>query len=164
MFFNVVDIITGELNSFFSHSYLIGVLFLFFIGATYTDIKSLKIYNKFNLAFLITRIVFIFIPVYGLSLSFSHIFGALIGFTVLIIPAVALMHKMGGDIKFITILGLYLGTPLMILLLLISCITMLIFSFIKKLITKDEVKKTLVPFAPFFTISFSIMFIISLLI
>ena len=162
--FNVVDIITGELNSFFSNPYLIGVLFLFFIGATYTDIKSLKIYNKFNLAFLTTRIVFIFVPVYGLSLSVSHIFGALIGFTVLIIPAVALMHKMGGDIKFITVLGLYLGTPLTILLLFISCVTMLLFSLIRKLATKDEVKKALVPFAPFFTISFSIMFIISLFI
>lgn len=161
MHFDILNILKNELINFFNNSYLIGILFLFFIYATYTDIKCLKIYNKFNLLFLLTRIVFIFIPMHEFTLNISHILGAFVGFIVLTIPAVALMHKMGGDIKFITILGLYLGFPLIILLLIISCATMLIFSFIKKLITKNNVKKVLVPFAPFFTFSFTIMFIIS---
>lgn len=164
MLFNIKEIIVNELNVFFSNPYLIGVLLLFFAVATYTDIKSLKIYDKFNIVFLITRIIFIFIPTYNLPFNMSHFFGGLIGFLVLIVPAIALMHKMGGDIKFITVLGLYLGIPLTVLLLFISCITMLIFSLIKKIITKGDVKKVLVPFAPFFSISFIMMFISSLIV
>lgn len=161
MYIDAINLLTNDINTLFNNYLLISVMFLFFIGATYTDVKSLKIYNKFNIAFFLTRIIFIFIPTYNLSFGISHIVGALIGFLILTIPAVALMHKMGGDIKFITILGLYLGAPLTILLLIISCVTMLIFSLLKKITTKKEIKKVLVPFAPFFTISFVIIGIIS---
>lgn len=161
MYSSAMNILTNDINAIFNNYLLLVVMSLFFIGATYTDIKSLKIYNKFNLAFLITRIIFIFIPNYNLSFGLTHIGGAIIGFLVLTIPAVALMHKMGGDIKFITVLGLYLGTPLTIVLLVLSCVTMLIYSFIKKITTNKEIKKVLVPFAPFFTLSFVIIGIIS---
>ncbi|WP_368263381.1 prepilin peptidase, partial [Clostridium disporicum] len=107
----------NELNNFFSNQFIIVLLLLFFAFATYTDLKYLKIYNKFNLALLILR----FALIYYLPLSWSHLFGAVVGFLVLTIPAVHLMHKMGGDIKFITILGLFLGLPLTIALLALSC-------------------------------------------
>lgn len=161
MIFQIINVISNELNVLFSNHVLCYMLLIFFIIATYTDIKSFKIYNKFNIVFFITRIIIIFVPVHGVQLTLNHLMGALIGFLTLTIPAMALMHKMGGDIKFITILGLYLGASLTVVLLLISCITMLIFSFTKKMITKEKIKKVLVPFAPFFMISFVIMFIIS---
>lgn len=150
----------NELNNFFSNQGVVVLLFVFLAVATYTDLKSLKIYNKFNLIFLISRFaLFTYLP-----LTFNHFLGALVGFLVLTIPAVHLMHKMGGDIKFITVLGLFLGLPLTIALLALSCMYMLIFSLFKKLTKKINVKKVLVPFAPFFMISFLTLFIISYII
>ena len=159
----LLNMITKDFNTLFDNN-LVVILLLVFLGiATYTDIKSLKIYNKFNLVFLITRIILIFIPTYGLKLGINNIGGALFGFLILFIPAMVKMHKMAGDIKFITVFGLYLGFPLTIVLMSLSCISMLIFSFIRKIVTKKEIGKVLTPFAPFFTFSFITMLMIYIL-
>ena len=92
----------------------------------------------------------------------THLIGAVIGFLSLTVPAMMLMHKMGGDIKFITILGLYLGTPLTVLLLLLACTFMLIYSLVIKLVTKNQIRKKVVPFAPFFLTAFVFMFLITI--
>lgn len=193
----MVDLLKEELINLFSNPVLVTTLMMFLAFATYTDIKSLKIYDKFNIVFLIVRIIFIFIPIYGIGLTPSHLLGAIAGCLFLFIPAFILLHKMGGDIKFLSILGLYLGVYLTVFLLLISCITMLLFSVIRIIYRKlkykkpkeetDEVEKIdvpfvlkvatyisnraiimnklrqndeLTPFAPFFALSFVIMFII----
>lgn len=154
----IVKILDNDLQIFFSHQWIPWILFIFFIISSYTDIKHLKIYNIFNFIFLVVRIVFLFMPYNPYPLTISHLLGAIVGFLVLTIPAMALMHKMGGDIKFITVLGLYLGGPFIVLLLFLSCILMLLFSFVRKLITKKDIKKILVPFAPFFMISYCLIF------
>lgn len=158
----ILNEIFSDFNAVFSNPLVLIIITIFALFATYTDIKSLKIYNKANLLFFIFRIILIFIPTYGLAFSFNSLLGGLIGAIILIIPAVALMHKMGGDIKFIFVLGLYLGLPLTIILLIISCASMLIFSLFRKIITKKELRKLLTPFAPFFTFSLFVMYIISM--
>lgn len=152
-----------NLNKIFGNPVLVAVMIGFLLFATYTDVKSLKIYNKFNLCFLITRIIFIFIPTYNLPLTSFQVAGAICGSLVLMIPAIHFMQKMGGDIKLIFVLGLFLGIDLVFLLIGLSCATLILYSAIKKIITKQDVKHVFVPFAVFFTISFLIMFTINII-
>ena len=110
----------------------------------------MKIYDKFNIGLAFLRVCLIpVIPVTG-----STILGWAIGFFVLIIPAIVMMHKMGGDIKFVSIIGTYLGGGLTIIFMTLACAYMLLYSGIRKLKTKEEVKKIATPFAPFFFLSF----------
>lgn len=143
-----------DLFNIYNNKILLLTLFTFLTIATYTDIKYLKIYDKFNLMFLCTRIVFIFMPVYTYKLGIGHIIGGLISFVLILIPAIALMHKMGGDIKFMTVMGLYLGGYLSIIFLLLACFYNLIYSMISIFMFKKHSKDILIPFAPFFLLSF----------
>ena len=152
--------LSQNLNNIFGNPLVFLIIAIILGICTYTDIKNMKIYNKVNIIFFILRIGLIFIPVYTLELTLYQIVGAIIGAIILIIPAVHFMQKMGGDIKLIFVLGLYLGIDLILILLGISFIVMILFSLIKKVITKKPVMKTFVPFAPFFTTSFAIMFLI----
>lgn len=149
-----------ELLNIYNNKLLLITMFVFLIIATYTDIKSLKIYNKFNIAFLITRLIFIFIPVYTYKLELTHIVGSVVSFILILIPAIALMHKMGGDIKFMTIMGLYLGGYLSVIFLLLSCFYNLMYSLISVFVLKKHSKDVLIPFAPFFLTSFATLLLI----
>ena len=57
----------------FNNPLATSVLLLFLLGATYTDVKYLKIYNKFNLTLVITRIIFLFLPVYAVKFDLGNI-------------------------------------------------------------------------------------------
>lgn len=153
-----------ELARVYDNPLVFGIIILFLLFSSYTDLKYLKIYNKSNLAFLIVRIILIFIPTYTLGFNFQTILGGILGAGFLMVPAMKLMYNMGGDIKLLGVLGLYIGGYNITLLLALSCITMLIFSFIRKIITKKELKNLDTPFAPFFTISFLIMGLIHMFI
>ena len=134
----------------FEHKIAFMILVFFFFVATYTDMTEMKIYDRFNQALAFLRICLIpLIPV-----TSSSIIGFAIGFFVLIIPAVMLMHQCGGDIKFVSILGTYLGGGLTIIFMFFACAYMLIYSGIRKIQTKQEVKHIATPFAPFFFLSF----------
>lgn len=146
-----------ELARIYDNPLVFGVIILFLLFSSYTDLKYLKIYNKSNLAFLMVRIIFIFIPVFNLNFNIQTIIGGILGAGFLMVPAMKLMYNMGGDIKLLGVLGLYLGGYNITLLLALSCITMLLFSLIRKIITKKELKNLDTPFAPFFTVSFLIM-------
>lgn len=149
--------IGNSLRSIYTNPLVFIVILLFLLFASYTDIKSFLIYNKMNLLFLICRIIFIFIPVYSLGFNLEYLIGGVLGALFLMIPAMYLMKNMGGDIKLMAVLGLYLGAYNITILLYLSCITMLLFNFGRKLITKQSVLKLDTPYAPFFTVSFLIM-------
>ena len=148
-------------TSLLSNDVLMIILFTFFGVATITDLKSKKIYNIFNLIFFATRLVLGFIPVCTLHFTIDSILGGILCFAFLTIPAIALMHKMGGDIKFLTVVGLFLGFKMSVILLLISCTYMLIYSLIRKIIDKSFNVKTIVPFAPFFSLGLVTIYIIA---
>ena len=59
--------------------------------------------------------------------------GSIVGVLALLIPAVVFLQKMGGDIKFIGVIGLYLGTGPTILMLIFGCVYMLVFSLFRKI-------------------------------
>ena len=160
---NLIEFINGarqEVSILLDNKILLGVLLLFFIGATFTDVKKMKIYDWFNGLFLIVRVAFIFIPVYSYKFHLTHLAGGIIGFLFLLIPAMALMHKMAGDIKFMAVLGTFLGGHLTIIFLLIACIYNLIYSVTARFILKRN--KILTPFAPFFLLSFITIIVITI--
>ena len=123
--------------------------------ATITDIKSMKIPNKLNVGFLIIRLLLI--PVIGFSLS--SVAGAVIGFLALFIPAMVLMHKMGGDIKCIAVTGLFLGGWTMPIFIGTTCLLGLIYTIVKFIKTKS---KKNIPFAPFFLLAHIVLIVVNL--
>lgn len=151
-----------EVSSFFDNGLMIAFLLAAFMYASYTDMLEFKIYDKFNLFLMGARLVFVFIPIYGKMITLDSYLGGIIGVLVLLIPAVVFLQKMGGDIKFIGVIGTYLGSGLTLFLLILGCIYMLIFSLIRKIITKEKVKHLKTPMAPFFMLSFFTLLIISM--
>jgi Flp pilus assembly protein protease CpaA len=134
----------------YGNYYVVMILTLFLGIATYTDIKSLKIPNKLNLIFGIVAIGII--PLFDFSTYevISKITGSLFGFLVLLIPAMIKMHPMGGDIKAIAVVGLYIGVFVIPVFLAMSCVYAVAYIYLKFRFTK---KVSLTPFAPFFLAS-----------
>lgn len=134
------------INTVFSNELLSLVLLLFLIYATYTDVKYLKIYNKFNIFIMLVRVAFIFIPVYTLELTAGNIVASLSAFMIFLTIAMIFMHKMGGDIKFIGAFMLYFNFEYMLVFSAIAsvlngiyCIFLkLYFNYKKKKINSNE--------------------------
>lgn len=153
----------SELVPFFSNGLIVAFLLSAFMYASYTDIMEYKIYDKFNFFLLAARLPLVFIPVYGLPLTWSSYLGSIIAVLALLIPAVVFLQKMGGDIKFMGVMGMYLGLGITIFTLILGCFYMLLFSFIRKIITKQKVKHLKTPMAPFFFVSFFTLLMLSYL-
>lgn len=97
-----------DIETLYGNYYLVAILTLFLGVATYTDIKVLKIPNKLNLLFGVIAIVIMPFMDFTTSDIISKITGSVFGFFVLFIPAMIKMHKMAGDIKVMTVVGLSL--------------------------------------------------------
>lgn len=148
----IITLLGTKLEALYGEPLLWVTMLVFLSIATYTDIKSLKISNRLNLAFLAARLLLI--PLVGLH--WLDLGGSLLAGLALLIPAMVLMHKMGGDIKIAFVLGLYLGAVIVPLFLLIACglfaATALISGWFGK-------KIILLPFAPFFLASHVILLV-----
>lgn len=157
-----------ELLLWFSNQPILVVLLaVYLVGATYTDIKSLKVYDKYNLLFFITFLSYFLIgPFTSINIDhldwWMHIFGGIVAFFALLIPAMALMHQMGGDIKLVTVIGFVIGLPLFFPFFIITCLVAAIYGFSRKFLFQKTVMKF--PFAPFFLASFIILSICTIFI
>lgn len=118
-------------------------MLLFLTVATYTDVKTLKIPNKLNGAFLIARLILI--PFVGLAIG--DVIGAILAGLALLIPAMVKMQKMAGDIKIAFVLGLYMGVALVPVFFVGASVMLALTTFISGYFGK---KLILLPFAPFF--------------
>lgn len=152
-----------ELIPFFQNGLVIAFLLSAFLYASYTDIMEYKIYDKFNFFLLVASLPLVFIPVYGLPLTWSSYLGSIVAVIVLLIPAVVFLQKMGGDIKFMGVMGFYLGLGVTIFTLILGCIYMLLFSLIRKIVTKQKIRYLKTPMAPFFCASFFTLLLLSYL-
>lgn len=132
------------------------ILTLFLLFNTYTDIKKFKIYNVSNLLLVLSRIALTLIPFISYKLTFNNVLGALFSFLIILIPAVILMYRMGGDIKLITAIGFYLGIYMMPIFIFLTLITALSYALIKKKMKQNYNK---IPLAPFFLIAHVILYI-----
>jgi len=148
-------------NQHYGNYILVAIVTIFLGIASYTDIKSLKIPNKLNLTFgIIAVLVFVIYEYSWMDISL-HLIGATFGFFALLIPAMIRMHKMGGDIKAITVVGLFIGIEIMPFFLAISCITALIYIVFRYFILKKIGGN--MPFAPFFLLTHFILFLVNLI-
>lgn len=131
------------LDLIFSNTLLSITLLCILFYATYTDIKYLKIYNKFNLLIIFIRVIFIFIPNNSLPFTFQNIIASTVAFTSFLAMAVIFMHKMGGDIKFIGAFMLFFNFEYMIVFVMIASILSLIYSVSVKTYLKNRKDKLL---------------------
>ena len=138
------------LNNTINNLYLLIILNIFFIIATYTDIRYMKIYNKFNLVMLITRIITFFI--WGFNIQ--YLIGGILIFVVFLGGAIVTKAKIGGDIKFGGNIGLWVGFMPSVFIILLTLVINLIF----RKITKNTKPIAL---APFLYVSFIIVSLIS---
>lgn len=132
-----------------NNNILLILLNIFFIIATITDIKVMKIYDIFNLIMLITRIVTFFI----FGFNFSYLLGGALIFILLLGGAMVTKAQIGGDIKFGGNIGLWLGFIPSAIVILIAIVV----NFIFRKITKNT---KAIAFAPFLYIGFLILFVV----
>lgn len=126
------------LDVIFSNELLSITLLVFLMYATYTDIKYLKISNKVNLMLVITRIIFIFIPVYSLNLSVGNIIASVSAFLAFLTLAMIFMHRMGGDIKFIGAFMLFFNMEYMVVFVAIASVLNMIYSISLKIYLQNK--------------------------
>lgn len=153
---NTLNILEEALKNIYGNPTTVLVLSIFLLIATATDIRSLKIPNSLNALFFLLR--FLLIPWIGFS--WQHVAGAIIAFFTLLMVGMIKNHKMGGDIKCLAVVGFYLGFPLIIPFILLSCAYLALYTFISLLFRKNL---KLLPFAPFFFLSHLTFILLSLL-
>lgn len=156
---SAVATLLQEITGLYGNYLLVAIMTIFLGVATYTDIKYLKIRNSLNLTFAIIAIVLI--PFFGFSWGevFSKLGGSAFGFFALLIPAMIRNHKMGGDIKAMAVLGLYLGVYIVPVFMALASLTGVVYLYIRFISNKSIGN---FPFAPFFLASHLILFIISM--
>lgn len=134
--------LTEKSLALINEPYIYITLLLFLLIAGVIDYKTKKIPNKLTYTVIVFR--FILIPFVGIT--WWEILGAFIGALIILIPAMISMTSMGGDIKMNFIVGLYLG-PIAVL-----CYSMISFGLLSiTLIYLFKRKKiSILPVAPFF--------------
>lgn len=152
------------------------MLNIFMLIASYTDLKDMKIYDKFNLFMLGTRIGTFISMAINNKITFGefmgYVGGAVLMFLLFLIPAMITLDSIGGDIKFAFNVGLWIGVHGALLVGLIGSVTNFLFRifFVGK---KDKepyfkvfmnvpitfMAKKILPLAPFFYLGYLILLI-----
>lgn len=140
---------------------------VFILWASVTDLKTMKIRNYQNLAFFLVGLTLWIVSILdlfhtGFTLGIGHFYGAIVGFLLLFIPGMILNTPMGGDIKFVTVMGFWIGPTAILLLLIFSSVIQLLILIGKSIKLKSFSMKNKFPFAPAFSLSFFILLLIFL--
>jgi len=148
----------GILSIYAAPISLLGFTF-FLIWASYKDLKTMKIKNYQNLSFFLTGLILFImsqfkIPYVGFELGPSHFYGALVGFFLLFIPGMILNYAFGGDIKFSTVMGFWVGPTAILLILIIAVLLQFSILVIRAFVTKNFSMKNNFPFAPALSLSY----------
>jgi prepilin signal peptidase PulO-like enzyme (type II secretory pathway) len=145
------------------------ILFLFFLTwASITDLRTLKVRDYQNGSFLAVGVL-LFIIQYmdvfdtGFNLGVGHIFGAIVGFLILFIPGMIKNYAFGGDIKFVAVMGFWVGPAAIILILAIATLLQLTLLYVTYLFKKDFGTKSRLPFAPAFSLAYIVSVVILLI-
>lgn len=124
------------------------VIFITLIVATFTDVKKKIIPDKLNAAALLLGIVFWFLG----DRKIYYLASIAIAFTLLMILAFATDGKIGGgDIKLLSVLGLYVGLLDWCMMIFISTMIFL-FVIIEKMVRR-KIKEGVV-FAPYILVGY----------
>lgn len=154
------------------------ILNIFMLIASYTDIKSLKIYNKFNLAMLLTRVAIMAFMLISKQMTlidaFWYLVGGIVMFLMFLIPAMVTLDSIGGDIKFAFNIGLWTGVHAGLLIAVVGSVTNFLFRifFVGKEDKEPFFKvfrgipiffnaKRILPLGPFFYLGWTVLFIVA---
>lgn len=137
------------------------IVFMFFLTwASYYDLKTMTIKNYQNLSFFLSGLVLLILSLLGVpyiafELGWSHLFGAIVGFLLLFIPGMIMNYAFGGDIKFVTAMGFWVGPTAILLILLVATFIQILILVARAIITKNFVNlKNPFPFAPAFSLAY----------
>lgn len=167
--------IDKQMDLFLINPLVVITFIAFLLYAGYHDIKTYKITNKFNKTFLLTGLAFMLLEVIsnlagwenrfiqGIDFGMTNIYGAIVGFLILFIPGMILNHAFGGDIKFIAVIGFWLGAGPVLFTLFIFIFVQIIYWLGAFYIWKDFGQKKTMAFGPFFAIGVVVLIIMSYL-
>ena len=142
LFYSTKDMITFILNN----PLYMSLLLIYTSYSGYKDYEKYIIPQKVSLAFFILRLAIFFI--YPISLD--SILGCLIPFFLFWVIAAFLNVNMGGDIKFMGVVGIWLGLKLTLFTTSITCLIILLYILVNKFLLKKDTK---VAYGLFFLIS-----------
>lgn len=149
----------GNISDFFILPDSIPVILIIvslLMWASYTDIKVNKVYQKMCIFYAVLRLAVI--PLYPVTID--TFVGGFIGFILLFLPAFILnTSHMAGDIKFSTVLGLWMGGVPMLFGLLLGTVI-----FIIAIIIRKKGLLGIMPFAPFISIGCFLMIMVPYLV
>ena len=142
----------------FQYTFLKGLRYLIIIEALFViawkDKREKIILNKHLIVLIGIRVLILICecisyPVYGKSIFASSVMGMFIGFLVFGICYFVSRGGMGaGDVKLISVLGLYIGSADIMLVLILIASSSALFSVISLMRKKTNLKEE-IPFAPF---------------
>jgi len=136
-----------------THWVTIVPLLLFLVGASYTDIKTLKIKNVWTGLFFGLALL---LPLIHPSISYPFILsGSVAGFVIIFIPAFLANKPMGGDIKLMAVVGAFIGPLLALVVVIIATLLSIGFLMIQAIMKKDL--QSSYPFAPFIAIGYVVL-------
>ena len=130
-------------------------IFIFMLMASRIDMAELRIPNQLNLSMFILRLMVAFVYPIGSE----HILGFIFGGLFILIPAMIILKPMGGDIKFLAVLGFWIGD----IPIFITMIFATIFFIVYAGIIKKKGRKESMAFAPFMSIACTLLMCIGLI-
>ena len=135
------------------------IFLCFLMWISVNDLKTKTIKDYQNLFFLLMGLWILFVDWIGvsettLSLGWGHLFGMMVGFLLLFIPGMILNYAYGGDIKFVTVLGFWVGGSAILLLMVVAVAIQIIFFILYTLIQREMNLSKSLPFAPAFALSY----------
>lgn len=151
---NLLEKLEAEITVLMSQPLLWSCLLVFLLIASYTDIKSLKIPNWLTGSFLFTRLLLI--PFVGIS--WSDIGAAIFLYAFIFIIGFITYTSMGGDLKAVFVIGLYLGFSLSVVFIVLSIVYLALVGIFYTI--RKAKKDTDIPFAPIFLVAYLSLFIL----
>ena len=142
----------SKLNFLFSGQFiqtpvLAAVVFTYLVLITYTDIKEQRIPDHINLAMIVIRLVlFMLMPQYGIDIIWTVLI-----IVSTLIPAMVANKPMGGDLKALAVLSLYMGQDVIGFALVFMAVGLVLGSAYSAM--KGDIK-TVMPMAPFMLLSY----------
>ena len=167
----VTDLLQSASNGIvpiYEHLWNTFIPFVFFIlWASVNDLNTMKIKDYQHLVFFLLGLLLfggssLGVLDTGFTLGMDHIYGLIVGFLVLFIPGMILNIPIGGDIKFVTVMGFWVGPAAILLILIFSTMIQLLILIVKSIRMRHFSLQNKFPFAPAFSLGFFVSLIILL--
>ena len=150
-----IDMIVSGITMSPEKMLILTPVFMFMFMASKIDSKELRIPNQLNFAMFLLRLLVV--PLYPIGAE--HLLGFVLGGLFIMIPAIIILKPMGGDIKFLAVLGFWMGDVTILVTMIFAAIFFIVYAGI----IKKKERKESVAFAPFMSISCTLVMFIGLI-